>query len=82
MIVGRKVIVCDKCGGKQSTHSSNRTRCHVCLPKCREKHHFGELVTGGNLKDGKHIAHFSTRIPKSHHLNAFWKLQRKKLKSA
>lgn len=28
------------CGKEFSTHSTNRVRCHGCLPKCRETHYF------------------------------------------
>ena len=27
-----------------STHSSNRTACHLCVPKCVEKHYFGNHI--------------------------------------
>lgn len=37
---GRVTLICDKCEAKFSTHSSNRVKCHKCLPKCKEKHYF------------------------------------------
>jgi hypothetical protein len=39
---GRVKLICAQCESKFSTHSSNRTRCHKCLPKCREKHYFNQ----------------------------------------
>jgi len=40
----RKVITCIKCSKPQSTYSSNREHCHVCKPKCPEKHTFHAVV--------------------------------------
>jgi len=37
---GRVKKNCIKCGKEFSTHSSNRVQCHVCLPKCTERHVF------------------------------------------
>jgi len=37
---GRVELICIKCEDKFSTHSSNRKKCHKCLPKCRERHYF------------------------------------------
>jgi hypothetical protein len=37
---GRIKVKCTKCGAQFSTHSSNRDKCHRCLPKCRETHYF------------------------------------------
>ena len=41
---GRRVIECVKCLHKQSTHSTNRIMCHVCLPPCNEIHYFKGLL--------------------------------------
>lgn len=40
--IGRQKIACTRegCGKVFSTHSSNRTICHNCVPKCRERHFF------------------------------------------
>jgi hypothetical protein len=38
----RHTIIC-ACGTEQSTHSSIRTKCHKCQPKCRERHTFENL---------------------------------------
>lgn len=38
----RHKIICIKCGASQSTYSTNRTKCHKCLPKCKERHYFPE----------------------------------------
>ena len=37
---GRVELVCGRCKTKFSTHSTNRTLCHKCLPKCKEIHLF------------------------------------------
>ena len=34
----RRKITCITCGKEQSAYSSNRTKCHDCLPKCKERH--------------------------------------------
>ena len=44
MSEGRKTITCIKCSKPQKTHSTNRTLCHTCLPKCTEKHVFNKAV--------------------------------------
>lgn len=41
---GRVKLNCIKCGKEFSTHSSNRKLCHTCLPKCRERHYFYDLL--------------------------------------
>lgn len=40
--VGRQTLKCanEACGKDFSTHSSNRTVCHKCKPKCRDIHYF------------------------------------------
>ena len=42
-VPGRRKLVCE-CVSEFSTHSSNRKKCHVCKPKCREIHTFGPKV--------------------------------------
>lgn len=39
---GRVKLVCvtPNCGKAFSTHSSNRTVCHKCKPKCTDVHYF------------------------------------------
>lgn len=37
---GRFKIVCDKCKKEFSTHSTNRTFCYNCKPKCRDRNYF------------------------------------------
>jgi hypothetical protein len=39
-VPGRWKKSCSICRKPFSTHSSNRTKCHTCLPKCRERHVF------------------------------------------
>ena len=39
-IPGRVELVCDLCGKKFKTHSSNRKSCHACKPKCRDRNIF------------------------------------------
>lgn len=41
---GRVKLVCTRCNKPFSTHSSNRTECYGCRPKCREKHYFEDLL--------------------------------------
>lgn len=37
---GRVRLNCSQCKAEFSTHSSNRTKCYKCLPKCTELHVF------------------------------------------
>jgi len=43
-VPGRTKLICMKCESTFSTHSTNRTKCHKCLPKCTEKHFFQKGV--------------------------------------
>lgn len=43
-VPGRVKKTCGKCGKPFSTHSSNRSLCHTCLPKCRERHAFSKVM--------------------------------------
>jgi len=47
MKTGRIIITCESCGRAQSTHSSNRTKCHTCAKKCTKKTTFNKTVKGG-----------------------------------
>jgi hypothetical protein len=47
---GRVRLTCS-CGKDFSTHSTNRVRCHRCLPKCRERHFFGKTPGGRVVVD-------------------------------
>jgi hypothetical protein len=46
--LGRVKLICvkEECDNKFSTHSSNRTVCHKCKPKCREIHIFKHNLKG------------------------------------
>ena len=41
---GRFKLRCVQCEKEFSTHSTNRTACHKCVPKCREQHLFTRTV--------------------------------------
>ena len=40
---GRVRLNCDLCGKEFSTHSSDRTTCYKCKPKCYEIHYFDDF---------------------------------------
>jgi hypothetical protein len=39
---GRVKLNCTICSKQFSTHSSNRSKCHSCLPKCTQIHLFNQ----------------------------------------
>ena len=43
-IPGRIKLICMRCEKEFSTHSTNRDKCHTCLPKCTEIHDFHKGV--------------------------------------
>ena len=43
-----------KCGNTFKTHSSNRTDCYSCKPKCHEKHYFKQQEQPGEVIFVKH----------------------------
>ena len=54
---GRVKLICTKCSGSFSTHSSNRQICYKCIGKCREIHYFkGILASQAKNKKEKEKA--------------------------
>ena len=56
---GRVRLTCG-CGKEFSTHSSNRTVCHTCLPKCQEIHCFRPIPGGTITAGGRLLASYPT----------------------
>ena len=51
---GRITLKCG-CGKEFSTHSSNRSECHTCKPKCQERHFFGVVPDGAISYNGNKV---------------------------
>jgi len=49
---GRVKLICVVCEKEFSTHSSNREKCHKCLPKCTERHYFFEVPKTKENEEG------------------------------
>jgi len=60
---GRFQVTCSSCQKEFSTHSTNRDRCHSCLPKCRERHFFDDLMAGRTDKSKKDAKTVEIRVP-------------------
>jgi hypothetical protein len=48
---GRVKLNCSRCPKPFSTHSTNRSECYKCKPKCAEKHYFDELLKSRQEKE-------------------------------